>query len=183
MSESIKDTTEQYVSHEELKELPEYAGETVAELVHEQPKQNIEAIRQNAEQEALQTEAVVLPNEENDTNNAPPLITSETKQAVLNSTLKHVQRRLPTTERVFSRFAHQSAVKAVSEVGSKTVSRPSGLLGGGVCAFLGSASYLYLAKHIGFHYNYLLFLMFFGGGFVLGIIIELLLFLARPNHR
>jgi hypothetical protein len=61
----------------------------------------------------------------------------------------------------------------VSGATGQTLARPSGLLGGGICALLGSLIYLYLAKHIGFNYNYLLFVLFFGGGFIIGLVIEL----------
>jgi hypothetical protein len=84
-------------------------------------------------------------------------------------------------ERGLSKLIHQPAVRAVSEVGAKTVSRPSGLLGGGLLAFLGSSTYLFMTKYIGFRYNYLVFLLLFVGGFVLGLVLELLVRLVRPR--
>ena len=86
--------------------------------------------------------------------------------------LSHVQNKLKPAEKSFSKLIHQPLVRRVSETASQTVSRPSGMLGGGVVAFLGSLLYLYLAHHIGFTYNYLLFLAFFTVGFVLGVALE-----------
>ncbi len=113
----------------------------------------------------------------------PTHVTRELKKIALNRELKQVQRKLPAPQRVLSRLVHQPAVRAVSEAASKTVSRPSGLLGGGVVAFLGSSGYLYLAKHIGFAYNYLVFLLLFVGGFVVGLGLELVVWLALAHRR
>lgn len=96
--------------------------------------------------------------------------------------LQVVQRRLKPTSRALSKVVHQPLVRAVSETGAKTAARPSGLFGGGVMAFVGSLVYLYLAKHVGFNYNYFVFTLFFLGGFVIGLLIELLLWAVRPRR-
>jgi hypothetical protein len=75
---------------------------------------------------------------------------------------------------VLSKVIHQPVVRAVSEVAAKTISRPSGLLGGGIVAFLGSAGYLYFTKYIGLPYNYFIFTLLFLGGFVVGLSLELI---------
>lgn len=107
----------------------------------------------------------------------------ELKAMALKRELKQVQRQLPAPSRSFSKVIHVPAVRAVSEAGAKTVSRPSGLLGGGILAFIGSVSYLFLATHVGFTYNYLIFLMLFAGGFVLGVLAELVVWLALRGRR
>jgi hypothetical protein len=84
---------------------------------------------------------------------------------------------------VLSRVVHQPVVRAVSEAAGKTVSRPSGMLGGGLVAFIGSLGYLYLTKHIGFEYNFTVFLVLFAGGFVLGVVLELVVWLLLKNRR
>ena len=114
----------------------------------------------------------------------PASISRELKRTTLNRELKAIRRKLPARERALSRVVHQPVVRAVSETASKTVSRPSGLLGGGLVAFIGSSGYLYLAKHLGFSYNYFVFLVLFAGGFVVGLILELLVYtLMRPRQR
>lgn len=111
-------------------------------------------------------------------------ISRELKRTTLNRELTAIRRKLPARERVLSRLVHQPVVRVVSEAAGKTVSRPSGLLGGGLVAFLGSSGYLYLAKHLGFSYNYFVFLALFASGFVVGLVLELLVYMAmRPRQR
>ncbi|MEO7364059.1 MAG: hypothetical protein ABIV43_00955 [Candidatus Saccharimonadales bacterium] len=114
---------------------------------------------------------------------ASSLITPELKQATKQRQLAQVQRRLPTRSRALSRVIHQPAVRIVSEAAAATVSRPSGLLGGGLLALVGSIGYLYLTKHIGMTYNYFIFTLLFVGGFVLGLLIELLVWSLTASRR
>lgn len=57
-----------------------------------------------------------------------------------------------------SKVIHQPVVRNVSEAAGKTVSRPSGLLGGSLMAFIGTSAYFYLAANQGFKYIIMLFL-------------------------
>ena len=77
--------------------------------------------------------------------------------------------------KALSKVIHQPVIERVSEVAGATVARPSGILGGGLFAVLGSAILLYVTKHYGYHYNYLIFGMLFVGGFAAGMIVELVL--------
>lgn len=116
----------------------------------------------------------------------PPInsyVDQELKAITLRRELNLIRRKLPAPQRALSKVIHQPAVRAVSEGAGRTVSRPSGLLGGGITALLGTSAYLYLANHIGFRYNYGVFLVLFAGGFLLGLIIELAVKLARGKHR
>lgn len=94
--------------------------------------------------------------------------------------LAGTQKRLSVPDRAFSKVIHNKAVEAVSEVAAKTIARPSGLLGGGIAALIGSAWIIYVATNAGFRYNYAVFFMLLGAGFVLGICLELL---AKPFTR
>lgn len=109
-------------------------------------------------------------------------VSRELKKEALRRTMTRVRKQLSAPARSFSKVIHQPVVDAVSQVGSKTVARPSGLLGGSICAFIGSSSFLWLAKHYGFNYNYLLFFLLFVGGFALGMVIELALFAFRRKR-
>ncbi len=100
------------------------------------------------------------------------LIDKAGKRLRLHKNLTQVQNRLKPTEKAFSKVIHQPLVSRVSDSAAKNVTRPSGLLGGGIVAFIGSLTYLYLARHVGFTYNYLFFLIFFIGGFALGVLAE-----------
>lgn len=113
----------------------------------------------------------------------PTYVNRELKQITLRRELQHIQRKLPTPQRTLSKIVHQPVVRVVSEAAGKTVSRPSGLLGGGLMAFLGTTGYLYLARHVGFTYNYLIFLLLLVGGFLLGVGLELLVYLATASRH
>lgn len=105
------------------------------------------------------------------------------KQLGLKRELKNIRRNLPAVDRAFSHIIHQPVIKVISETTSKTLSRPSGLLGGGIVAFIGTAGYYYLASHIGFTYNYAIFFELFIGGFALGLLLELLLRFLFKNDK
>jgi hypothetical protein len=98
-------------------------------------------------------------------------------------TLKNVRKNLNKTDKTLSKVIHQPIVRAVSETSSNTVSRPSGLLGGGIVALAGSSTYYYFAKHIGFKYNYLVFILLFIGGYLVGLAIELIVFVVKGKRR
>lgn len=107
----------------------------------------------------------------------------ELKKLMFDRTLNKVQHRLPTPERVLSKVIHQPAVDKLSDISSKTIARPSGILSGGIFALVGSVLYLYITKHGGYDYNYFLFFICFVAGFVFGLFIELLMYLAHASKR
>jgi hypothetical protein len=110
-------------------------------------------------------------------------ISDELANITVRREIKLLQRRLPKPQRVLSRLIHQPIIRTTSEIAGQTVSRPSGLLGGSLVAFLGTTGYLYLAKHDGFTYNYLVFLILFVGGFIIGLGLELAVHLASAGRR
>lgn len=114
---------------------------------------------------------------------SPRFLNRELKLTNLRRELKEIRRSLPFSQRLLSHVIHQPAVRVVSEAVGKTVSRPTGLLGGGLVAFLGTTGYLYLARHLGFTYNYLVFLILLAGGFILGLVIEMFIHLTPRFHR
>ncbi|MEO5627303.1 MAG: hypothetical protein ABIQ89_00210 [Candidatus Saccharimonadales bacterium] len=106
-------------------------------------------------------------------------VNKELKQQTWNRTMTRVRKHLSTPNRAFSKVIHQPVVDAASRVGEKTVARPSGLLMGSIFAFLGSCFFLWMSKHYGFRYNYLVFFLLFVGGFGLGIVVEMLAYIVR----
>jgi hypothetical protein len=110
-------------------------------------------------------------------------INRELKRITLQRELSQLRRKLPVPERLLSRVIHQPAVRQLSEATGQSLTRPSGLLGGGLMAFLGSSAYLYLARHIGFTYNYSVFWLLFVGGFVFGVGLEILVWLFTARRR
>lgn len=140
-------------------------------------------IVESAQESRAVVEALRTASEETSPANHPMQINRELKSITLKRELNQVQRKLPARKRALSKVIHQPTVRAISESAGKTVSRPSGLLGGGLVAFLGTSSYLYLAKHLGFEYNSFVFLALFAGGFVFGLALELVVHMATLKHR
>lgn len=87
--------------------------------------------------------------------------------------LEKTQKQLSTTDRAFSKIIHRPAIEKASDIGSKTVARPSGILFGGVGAFIGSLVVFIISKRSGFTYNYILFVLIFICGYMMGLLIEL----------
>lgn len=110
-------------------------------------------------------------------------INLDLKKATLRRELNQIRRHLSAPQRTLSKVIHQPVVRVVSEAAGKTVSRPSGMLGGSIMAFVGTSGYFFLAANQGFKYNYVVFLALFLGGFALGLIIELLVWTATRSRR
>ena len=149
------------------------------------PLAKLEAARQTVEQQTTSTNPLEnLKDVEQPSTAATAPVNKDLKVITLNRELKRLQKQLPLAQRGLSKVVHQPVVRAVSEAGARTVSRPSGLLGGGVLAFVGSSSYLYLARHIGFEYNYFVFTLLFVSGFIVGLLLEFAVWaLTRRQQR
>jgi hypothetical protein len=101
------------------------------------------------------------------------------KSQTYSRTLKRVQQHLSSPERTMSKLMHNKAIEKVSDGVGKTAARPSGILGGGIVAFVGSLLLLYMTKKYGFEYNPTMFLIFLGCGFFLGVLLEFAIFAAK----
>ncbi len=148
---------------------------------HDKPKAEqlpVSELEQRAKQEAMPASEAFQ--EAQETPQAQSrYIGRQLKQQALQRTLTRVRKQLSAPGRAFSKVIHQPVVDSISQATGKTVARPSGLLGGSLCAFLGSSVFLWMARHYGFTYNYLLFVFLFIGGFAIGMILELSLFALR----
>jgi hypothetical protein len=188
MTEQLKD---KLAGYEGLLQAPEHQALPTPEKAEPlradepDPQERLKAARQDAEQSATRDN----PLERLETAEAAPvgaqprLINRQLKQITLRRELQLIRRALPLPQRTLSRLIHQPILRVTSEAAGRTVSRPSGLLGGGLTAFVGTSAYLYLAKQLGFTYNYAVFLALFIGGFFLGLILELLVHLVLRNRR
>ncbi len=88
--------------------------------------------------------------------------------------IKRIQKHLKPSERRFSKVIHNSKVETVSDITGGTLARPSGLLYGGIFSLVTSLGFYLIARHYGYEYPYIIGVLFFIGGFVLGLIIELI---------
>lgn len=157
--------------HEKLRETIE-AGEKAK---HE-AKDSIEHIRSSIDKEADEAAAVKNKQEtESKNDDAPFIVDRNLKSKAYKKELHRIQSRLPKSQRSFSKVIHSRTVEAVSEVGGKTVARPSGLLGGGLVAFGGTLALVIISRHYGFTYNFFVFLALLVGGFFVGLIVEMII--------
>ncbi len=113
----------------------------------------------------------------------PNTISSAAKSTAINRSLKNLRQQESLPEKTLSKVIHQPVIRVLSEGAAKSMTRPSGLLGGGLLAFIGSVSYFVLAKYIGFQYNYSISFLFFVGGFLIGLALELLVHVMTASRR
>ena len=139
------------------------------------------SIQHEAKEKALSAKEVLEKHQDQEKphHEQPTFINRELKGMAYKRTLTRTQKSLPAPARAFSKVIHNPAVEAVSEIAAKTVARPSGILAGGIIAVIGSSIFLWAAKHYGYEYNFLLFALLFGGGFMLGLLLELIYRLVR----
>lgn len=158
------------------------AREREAARAERENKFSIEAIQERIERSARSSHETLRDQyKERDHDSAIHPANKHLRKHAHTRTLKQVQRQLPKSQRAFSKFVHQPAVDAVSNVAESTVARPSGLFTGGLSSVLASLAVLYICKHYGYEYNFTIGLLSFGGGFALGIIVEGILKLFRKN--
>lgn len=113
----------------------------------------------------------------------PQLIDKSVKTMRMRQNLAHVQTKLKPSDKRLSEAVHQPLVQLISEAAGKTIARPSGLLGGGLVAFLGGLVYQLLTRHYNLSYDFFFFALFFGAGFILGVVAEYLLTLLHRVRR
>lgn len=156
---------------EKLKELAEKAAEAKEKSPHE-----VERLAHHAKEKAVSGKERSAGDIGKESPRQSSVVIDKTvKQQAYKKTMRHVQRQLPRSQRSFSRFIHQEVVEKVSEVSSKTIARPSGLLGSGMVALLGTSVIVWMSRYYGFRYNFFVFVALIGAGFVAGLLIEALL--------
>jgi hypothetical protein len=177
MSERFTSSPEQNVPMPEKGELTHelLSPETSTDKLHNEPSRHLEQIRANIEHEAMQSNAT---KEQLRVEEQQPVhhhyVTKKIKSAQYQETLKHVRHSLPKNQRRFSTFVHQPAIEQVSELGAKTIARPTGIIGGALFALIGGTIILWVGKHIGFEVPNSIFAILFIVGFMAGIVIEIL---------
>ncbi|MCA9333825.1 hypothetical protein KC963_02155 [Candidatus Saccharibacteria bacterium] len=103
-----------------------------------------------------------------------PLIDRTVKKTAYKRELHRIQQHLSKPERSFSKLIHKPTVEAISNVGAKTVARPSGVLGSSIAALAGGMFVVWISRHYGFRYNFFVFIALLGVGFAVGLLAELL---------
>lgn len=189
---------EHIASHEQGPKQPEQTGESAAAERH---REQLEQQRVKAEQELqdrdnklnelskqAQEEAAKNSIELNDNADKQPEplagsmnlgMTKSMKKDAYKREMAHVRKKLPPTERAFSKFIHQPSVDKVSDLSAKTIARPSALLGGGLGALVGTVVLVFISRHYGIVYNYVMLFLCFLVGMLVGLLVEMLIDLVR----
>ncbi len=178
MSEKIHHPSPEHHNHhvehehkqdaERLKALQE-----TAEKAEHHAKDNIESIKRSIEQSAVSGKEISTTEKETTDQTPTYGVNKELKAGAYKRVLKKTQKQLSTPERGLSRVIHTPAIEKVSDVTAKTIARPTGILFGGIGAFIGTLILLYISKRSGFAYNYLAFLIIFVSFYLIGSILEL----------
>lgn len=157
--------------NEKLKETIEKGAEAKERSPHE-----IEHLSHAAKEKAVSGKEKSIGDIGKESGRHSSLVIDKTvKKQAYKKTLNHVQRQLPRSQRTFSKVIHQDVIERVSEVSAKTVARPSGLLGAGLCGLVGSSIVVWMSHHYGFRYNFFVFIALVGLGFALGLVVEAIL--------
>ena len=148
----------------------------VAQNTHESSPINKEKLQNVIEQEAKTSESYKKQAEANshDTNPHKHYLTHKIKTAVFHQTMDDVRSHLSPSEQRFSKIIHNDTIETLSNLGGKTVARPSGILGGATILVIGSFIVLFFAKRYGFEVPLSLFAALYIVGFILMIIAEYL---------
>lgn len=158
---------ESHKNLERIREKAESAAESSQEQVHE--------LKAKAETHAVSGKEFTVGEKESTAHGHHHTNQKELKANAYKKSMRQVRSKLSKPDKTLSKVIHNKTVETISEIGSSTVARPSGLLGGGICALAGSAFLLYMSKYYGFEYNYFVFFLLFVGGFFVGMVAELLL--------
>lgn len=166
-------------------ELPETEriDEVKADHEHDSHDHSLHEIQKSIHKEAVSAKEVTVGEHRKDSHQPTIGLQRELKAEAYEKTIEKVRGHLNPVEHGISKLIHNPVVEPVSELGSKTIARPSGILGGGLAALIGSGIVLYMAKHYGFEYNFTTFLLLLVFGFAAGLIVELLTWLLVRRKR
>lgn len=166
---------ENLVSKEQIKHNHERAVELARKAQAEHAERDNRALLQEVEKHATEAKhnAINSHTSEQRDDTALPGVQQSMKDRTYKREVSKIQSKLAPASRRFSKLVHNKTVESISNVGAKTVARPSGVLGGSIVAFLGSLVTYYMARHYGFRYNYLMMVILFAAGFAAGAVIEL----------
>jgi hypothetical protein len=131
-------------------------------------EQQLDAIRQTVEKQAPL--AVEHPHKENEhAKQHPVIVNKHLKDMAFSRSMTRTRKKLSPPSRAFSKIVHTSVVDKSSEFVGKTVARPSSMLAGAFIAFVGTSILLWATRYYGYTYNYLLVILLFVGGAIIGV--------------
>lgn len=169
----------------EFEKLNDEAAEKRREAAEkaEAKKASLEQIRRNIEEAASSKEQLEVNQLEKKVEQSVLKAGGQLKDIAFKQRMREVQRKESPATRTFSKVIHQPVVEEVSNIAESTIARPSGLLVGGIVSVISSLVILYISRHYGYEYNFMVSLVGFAGGFVLGLILEAVWRLLKPRRH
>lgn len=110
-------------------------------------------------------------------------ITKKIKADKYRQTLSDIRQQLSRPNKAFSKVVHQPIIESASEIGAKTIARPSGVLIGGVVGLFGSILTLFYASNIGFAVPASAYPALFIIGYLAGLTLEFSYKLFTKNRK
>jgi hypothetical protein len=159
-------------------------GNTERELTHVEKQhgnqEHLKNIQKSVEQQAISGKEHA-PVHHEQTNHHPVLVNKQLKDMAFSRAMTRTRKKLSAPSKAFSKIIHAPFVDSSSEFIGKTVARPSSMMGGAIFAFVGTSILLWATKHYGYEYNYLLVILLFVGGAIIGALGESLLNLRHKK--
>ncbi len=183
MSELNRPGYESTTESDKPVEIQRSNNETKVDSYSEAPKLDVDTIRQEVQLLEQPEQPLELPLDDSPEGDQPVYIDRAMKKLTLKHELTQIRTKLPAGQRLLSKVIHQPTARRVNEVAARTVTRPVGLLGGGILAFCGSLVYLLFTKYVGLKYNFFVLVLLFIVGYLLTTLIELLTKLVRPQKQ
>jgi tetrahydromethanopterin S-methyltransferase subunit G len=166
---------------EQLREVEERARQS-----EHDPLRHAENLRHTIKEEAISSQEYQARDTEQPSDNEPSVFfeTAKIKAETFTHTMRRVRKSLTPSERRVSKFIHKPVVERTSELAAKTVARPFGILGGSVIGLVAMVITLMAAKRVGTEIPYTIFPLFFAGGYLITVGLELFIRLfKRRKHR
>jgi len=137
--------------------------------------ENLEQLREKIEAKSITTQEKAAAERESPAPSSHPVYENKhLKDTMYHRALVRARKKLKAPDRLLSKAIHIKGLEELNEAASKTVARPSSMLGGAFFAFVGTSALLWITRHYGYEYNYLAVILLFGIGMVIGVGVELL---------
>jgi len=162
-AESIKNV-EAHSSHEVV--------DDTTDSTSEKDRHSVEDITKKIEAHAVSGKEMSSRNTETEQTHHPVMVNKQLKDMSYSRAMTRVRKHLPAPSRALSKIVHSPLLDKPSELASKTVARPSSMLGGGLFAMIGTALLLWTVNKHGYEYNYLAVAVLFLGGAIAGLAAE-----------
>lgn len=190
MSESLQFNQEKKPQHVEDvdKQNHEYNHAKSSQVEELKQKEKLDEARQGLESISVTSEQTIdkikdMTKSSESVSQSPKNVNKDLRKAGLQKELAHIRRKMGKTDQIGSKVIHNKAVSVISSGLSKTIVRPSGMLSGAVIALVGTSLYYFFTKSVGVKYNYFIYIILFVGGFVVGLLIELIFRIFKKDKN